>query len=109
MRRAAGGSGRLRSTAKSPSGGETSLQRFESAGRAGGPKVVHLELAAPILRVQLDVAVREDLAPVARRERDLRGLHREEHALQLPDVVAKREVHMADRRASRRLLSSVDP
>jgi len=44
--------------------------------------------------------VRQHLVAVARRERDLSSLHREEHALQLPDVVAKREVHVADGRAS---------
>src|SRR4029077_16642283 len=49
--------------------GEAPLQRLETQVRiagAGRTEVVHLQLAAPVLRVELDVPVREDLVPIAR-------------------------------------------
>ena len=64
--------------------GEAALQRLETQVRipgARGTQVVHHELAAAVLRIELDVPVGEDLVAIARRERDLRGLHREEGAL----------------------------
>src|SRR5439155_15801957 len=67
-------------------GGEAPLERFEPevrVARASRPDVVDLKLAPPVLCVELDVAVCEHLAAVAWRERDLRGLHGEEHASQL--------------------------
>src|SRR6185295_19437886 len=78
-------------------GGKPSLESLEAeerVARAGRAYVVDAQLAAAIAVVELDPPVREDLGPVARREGDLRRLRREEHALQLADVVAQREVHV---------------
>ena len=81
--------------------GEAALERLQAQIRVSGPgrtQVVDAELASSVAQVELDVAVREKLRPVPGHERKLRRLGREEHALQLSDVVAEREVHVSGRR-----------
>src|SRR5207245_7849416 len=81
--------------------GEPALERLKTEvriARARRPQVVDHQLAAAVAGVELDVAVRQDLRAIPRRERDLCGLHREERAAQLPDVVPQREVDVTLRR-----------
>ena len=66
--------------------------RVAKTGRA---QIVDADLAATVAQVELDVAVRDDLHPVPRRERDLGRVRREQDALQLADCVTQREVHVS--------------
>src|SRR6185503_11460108 len=93
-------------------GGEPSLERLETEVRISGARrtnVVDAELAAALSVIELDPPVREDLGAVARRQGDLRGLRREEHRLQLTDVVAKCEVDVTRRRHARLRDFAFDP
>jgi hypothetical protein len=81
-------------------GDESSLERLEPEVRVAGARgadVVDTELATSLTVIELDPAVRQHLRAIAWRERDLRGLRREEHRLQLTHVVAQREVHVTRR------------
>ena len=111
-RRGVGGSARLRSSAKSPSAVSrrfSASRRRNASPAPAGTDVVDAELAAAVAVIELDPPVREDLRPVARRERDLRRLRREQHALQLADVVAQREVHVTRGRRLRLKDLALDP
>ena len=93
-------------------GGEPPLERLKTEERVTstrGTDVVDPELAAAVTVVELDPAVREDLRPVARRERNLRSLRREQNALHLTHVVLEREVHVPGGRYARLEHLAFDP